>query len=71
MYEYNSAVRFIRKSHKTRNLEVITTNSWEMFPTKDPNPENAIKLTDSVFFDSKGREIKHLHFNEKFKETWS
>jgi hypothetical protein len=71
MHDPDSAVRFIRKSHKTRNREVITTNSWEMFPTKDPNPENAIKLTDSVFYDSKRREIKRLHFNGNFKETWS
>jgi hypothetical protein len=43
--ESDSAVRFIRKHHKTGNLEVITTNSWEMFPTNNPNPENAMKLT--------------------------
>jgi hypothetical protein len=47
-YESDSAVRFIRKHHKTGNLEVITTNSWEMFPTNNPNPENAMKLTDSI-----------------------
>jgi hypothetical protein len=35
-----------------------------MFPTNNPNPENAMKLTDSVFYDSKGREIKRLHYNE-------
>lgn len=70
-YESDSAVRLIRKHHKTGNLEVITTNSWEMFPTNNPNPENAMKLTDSVFYDSKGREIKRLHYNEDLKEPWT
>jgi hypothetical protein len=32
-----------------------------MFPTNNPNPENAMKLTDSVFYDSKGREIKRSY----------
>jgi hypothetical protein len=27
-----------------------------MFPTNNPNPEKC-KLTDSVFYDSKGREL--------------
>jgi hypothetical protein len=42
-----------------------------MFPTNNPNPENAMKLTDSVFYDSKGREIKRLHYNEDLKEPWT
>lgn len=70
MYESDSAVRFIRKYYKEGNLEVIKTNTWEMFPTKDPNPEKAMKLTDSVFYDSKGREIKRLHYNESFDKPW-
>ncbi|HET8885553.1 MAG TPA: hypothetical protein VFM70_04280 [Salinimicrobium sp.] len=70
MYESDSAVRFIRKYRKNGNLEVIRTNTWEMFPTKDPDPENAMQLTDSVFYDSKGREIKRLHYNKDFKEPW-
>ena len=70
MYEADSAVRFIRKFYKKGNLEVIKTSSWEMFPTKDPDPEKAMKLTDSVFYDSKGREIKRLHYNEDFEKPW-
>jgi hypothetical protein len=30
-----------------------------------------MKLTDSVFYDSKGREIKRLHYNEDLKEPWT
>jgi len=70
MYEADSAIRFIRKYQKNGNLEVIKTSSWEMFPTKDPDPEKAMKLTDSVFYDSKGREIKRLHYNKDFEKPW-
>jgi len=70
MYEADSAIRLIRKYHKNGNLEVIKTNTWEMFPTKDPDPKNAMKLTDSVFYDSKEREIKRINHNEDFKEPW-
>ncbi|WP_298248324.1 hypothetical protein [uncultured Christiangramia sp.] len=70
MYEADSAVRFIRKYRKTGDLEVIKTNTWEMFPTKDPDLEKAMKLADSVFYDSKGREIKRLHYNEDFERPW-
>ncbi len=70
MYESDSAVRFIRKYHKNGNLEVIKTSTWEMFPSKDPDPEKAMKLTDSIFYDSKGREIKRLHYNEDFESPW-
>lgn len=71
MYESDSAVRFIRKYNKIGNREVIETSTWEMFPTKNPNSENAMKLTDSVYYDIKGREIKRIHYNEDFKEPWT
>lgn len=70
MYESDSAIRFIRKYYVKEDLEVIKTNTWEMFPTKDPNPEKAMKLIDSVFYDSKAREIKRLHYNESFDKPW-
>lgn len=70
MYESDSAVRFIRRYYKKGNLEVIKTNTWEMFPTKDPDPEKAMKLTDSVYYDTKGREVKRLHYNESFEKPW-
>ena len=70
MYEADSAVRFVRRHHKIGKIEVIKTRTWEMFPTKDPDPENAMKLIDSVFYDSKGREVQRLHYNESFKEPW-
>ncbi|MFN4761983.1 hypothetical protein ACKGJN_02565 [Gillisia sp. Q332] len=70
MYESDTAIRFIRKYHKIGNLEVIKTSTWEMFPSKDPDPEKAMKLTDSVFYDSKGREIKRIHHNEDFDKPW-
>jgi hypothetical protein len=70
MFEADTSIRFIRKYHKIGNQEVIKTSSWEIFPTKDPDLEKAMRLTDSVFYDSKGREIKRLHYNADFDKPW-
>jgi hypothetical protein len=41
-----------------------------MFPTNNPNPENAMKLTDSVFTIQKEEKLND-HYNEDLKEPWT
>jgi hypothetical protein len=69
-YESDSAVRFIRKIKTIKNIKITNVFSWEIFPTKKPNLENAIKLIDTTYLDNKGRKIKSLHYNAKRKKPW-
>jgi hypothetical protein len=68
MYGADSGLRILRKYHRTENLKVVETKSWQMFPSRAPDPEKAVKLTDSIFYDSKGRVIKKIHYNKEFKK---
>jgi hypothetical protein len=70
LYESDSAVRIIRKHQRFGNLEIIKINTWEMFPSKNPDLKKAMKLTDSIFYDSKDRISEERHYNDDFKEPW-
>lgn len=65
MFETDSSIRFIKQIYKTRRIEVVKTFSWEIFPTKIPDYENASVFIDSIFYDKKGREIKNITHSGK------
>ncbi|WBX72855.1 hypothetical protein PG913_08045 [Tenacibaculum pacificus] len=69
-YESDSAVRFIREIKTLKNIKITNVFSWEIFPTKKPDLENAIKLIDTTYLDNKGRKIKSLHYNAKREKPW-
>jgi hypothetical protein len=70
MFESDSLIRFIQHRKKEKRIEFVKTFSWEMFPIKNPDFENAIVLIDTIFYDKKGRKIKHLHYNSNLKKPF-
>lgn len=68
IFEADTAVRIIRTYDRTGNMEVTKIHSWEMFPKKNPELENAMKFIDTTYYDNKGRKIKVLRYNERYAE---
>ncbi len=70
LFESDSTIRFIREVKTLKKVRVTKIHSWEIFPTKNPKKESAIILTDTTYFDNKGRIIKSLHYNAKREKPW-
>jgi hypothetical protein len=69
-FESDSSVRFIREIKNIKKIRITKVHTWEMFPTKNPEKENAMVLTDTTYLDNKGRKIKSLHYNAKREKPW-
>lgn len=71
LFESDSAVRFIRETKRLKNIEIQKVYTWEFHTTKNPKIEDALILTDTVYYDNKDRIVKRIHYNSSFKEPWS
>lgn len=69
-FEEDSAIRFIRSHIDFKDMKVITTMSWEMFPVATPNYDEAIVLIDTIYYDKLGRKIKIISSNPNFKKPF-
>lgn len=65
-FEEDSAIRFIRNHINLKDMKVIKTMSWEMFPVATPNYDEAVILIDTIYYDKLKREIKRVHHNPDF-----
>lgn len=65
-FEEDSAIRFIRNHIYFKDMKVVKTMSWEMFPVATPNYDEAIILIDTIYYDKLKREIKRVHHNPNF-----
>lgn len=70
LFEADSAVRFIREIKRLKNMEIKKVYSWEFNPTQNPDREDALILTDTTYYDNKGRKVKRIHFNDREMEPW-
>ncbi len=70
LFEPDSAIRLIREVKSLKNTEIRTVYTWEFNPTKTPKVEDALILTDTTYFDRKGRKVKTTHHNSRIKESW-
>jgi len=50
-FEEDSAIRFIRNHINFKDMKVIKTMSWEMFPVVTPNYDEAVILIDTIYYD--------------------
>jgi hypothetical protein len=67
-FEADSLIRFIREIEKKEKITISKTNTWEFFPVKEPNYENALTLIDTAFFDKKNRMIKRVVYNSRMEK---
>jgi len=71
VYESDSLIRVVILHSYLPNKEIQRIYSYEMLPTKTPNIEEAISLTDTIFYDDKNRKIKIVSYNDLFKDPSS
>lgn len=69
-FEEDSAIRFIRNHINFKDMKVVKTMSWEMFPVVTPNYDEAVILSDTIYYDKLKREIKRVHHNPDFDKPW-
>lgn len=69
-FEEDSAIGYIRNHINFKDLKVVKTMSWEMFPVITPNYDEAIVLIDTIYYDKLKREIKRVHHNPDFDQPW-
>ena len=67
-FESDSTIRFIREFRREKNIGYEKIHSWEFKPTKNPDLERAAIMTDTIFYDRKNREIKHLNYSSFYKK---
>ena len=69
-FEEDSAIRFVRRHINLKDMKVLKTMSWEMFPVATPNYDEAVILIDTIYYDKLKREIKRVHHNPDFDKPW-
>lgn len=69
-FEEDSAIRFIRSHINLKNMKVLKTMSWEMFPVATTNYDEAIILIDTIYYDKLGRKTKIISGSPDFKEPF-
>lgn len=69
-FEEDSAIRYIRNHINFKDMKVLKTMSWEMFPVATPNYDEAEVLIDTIYYDKLGRKIKIISSNPNFKKPF-